>query len=740
MEEKNIEIKFDARWFNNAKDISIYSNEIIQESMKYVANLNITEAKYKMEQIIDFNIPKKLKICTDEDGNAKTIQVNKYDPTLKTYEKLFDKFETYHNREHFIYRAKQHFAQFDYADEEKFDKLNSYLWEHIFLTADTTSAIREFKHWLINTKKAISLDLNNTTKYETIFGLYQASGGKGKSYLLESLCKAITIDEKLITFDARIFKFNSYLLENAIGVLYKDEIGDLVNHKDKLKELITTKTVTIEEKNKEPYFVPKTFGLLVSGNKRLGSYLFEDEGDGQRRNATIQAIGRLVDCEEQRDLIDYFKLMLKYCPLDEDTNEYVKNTSTTKKRSDYYWNMVKAIQEYPLFAKDKPVFESRSKLKNHIKANITIKNYNLPEYDGEFDQILNQILEDVDLFMVKTYTTSSAKRFKPKDKFFKLKFDENDFTVQNYDIDQLKNPVKKTYQQMVDEALGNNPSSPDPDKSSHKITLSVATERGINSKQLKKASGTVKELANWLKDVATDTKEKTDANLISNGYCDKEECARKEENFKEINSILLDCDNEQADKDLLTKFMHENIQLEKIVYQTASSTPEKPKFRVIIPLDEPISLTGNIKMRHIKKAVAEIFKKYTDPKASWFFTPTSNKIETIKYYSGQAYKSWNIISLANNYVGEDAINNSYFEVKSQYNNGNNSGWRNFKTVKDCFAGIVKGERDDKIYDACYAILKHFSKVEVREFLDQLFSEQPQLKKEFEAKFRNQYHC
>ena len=33
--------------------------------MKYVANLNITEAKYKMEQIIDFNIPKKLKICTE---------------------------------------------------------------------------------------------------------------------------------------------------------------------------------------------------------------------------------------------------------------------------------------------------------------------------------------------------------------------------------------------------------------------------------------------------------------------------------------------------------------------------------------------------------------------------------------------------------------------------------------------------------------------------------------------------
>ena len=124
-------------------------------------------------------------------------------------------------------------------------------------------------------------------------------------------------------------------------------------------------------------------------------------------------------------------------------------------------------------------------------------------------------------------------------------------------------------------------------------------------------------------------------------------------------------------------------------------------------------------MRHIKKAVAEIFKKYTDPKASWFFTPTSDKIETIKYYSGQAYKSWNIISLASNFVGEDAINNYYFENKSQYNNGNNSSWRNLPSVKKCLDGLIKGERDNSINAACYAIQNNFTKADIREFLQEI---------------------
>lgn len=749
MEEKNTEIKFDARWFNDSSDISIFSKEIIQESMKYVANLNITEAKYKMKQIIQFNIPKKLKLCTDDAGNTKAVQVNKYDPTQRTYEKLFDKFETEHNREHFLYRAKQHFAQFDYADEEKFDKLNYYLWTNIFLTVDTTAAIREFKHWLINTKKAISLDPNNTTKYETIFGLWEANGKTGKSYLLEALSKAITIDEKLITTNSNIFKFNSYLLENAIGVIYKDEIGDFVNHKDKLKELITSKTVTLEGKGKDPYFIQKTFSLLVSGNKPLGKYLFEDEGDGQRRNATIKARGRIISCA-QRDLINYFKLMLKYCPLDEDTNEYIKNTSTTNEHDIYYWEMVKAIQDIEIqdYKNGKPRYEIR----DIIKANIDIRKYYLPKHDTEFDAILDKILETPDFFKVLFRKGCRSKHFKPTAEFIKLKL--NDEFIQLEDNEYLlknKNKPVKTFQQMVNEALGNNPSSPNPDKTSakdeaqdklesHEITLTVATEQGTNSTQLKKANGTVKELANYLKDVATKTKEKTDAYLISNGYSNEDVCGRKEENFTEINSILLDCDNEQADKDLLKKFNTEYFQLEKVSYQTASSTPEKPKFRVIIPLDEPISLTGNIKMRHIKKAVAKIFEKYTDPKASWFFTPTKDKIETIKYYSGQAYKSWDLIQKANEFTAVEALDNACFEEKAKLYNGNNSSWRNLPSVKDCFTELREGNRDDLIFRACSAILlNNFTKADLREFL----SEIPPVGKDFNsviAKFKRQYCC
>lgn len=140
-------------------------------------------------------------------------------------------------------------------------------------------------------------------------------------------------------------------------------------------------------------------------------------------------------------------------------------------------------------------------------------------------------------------------------------------------------------------------------------------------------------------------------------------------------------------------------------------------------------------MRHIKKAVAEIFKKYTDPKASWFFTPTKDKIETIKYYSGQPYKSWEIISLANNYTANEAINNACYENKAQYSN-NPEGWRNFKAVKDCFTELREGNRDELIFKACSAILlNNFTKADLREFL----SEIPPVGKDFNsviAKFKN----
>ena len=743
-EQTEINVKFDVEWFKNQKSVRLLSDKIVEKIAPAISHLEEAEALVQFLRILYANIPTKKKIVTDEDGNQQIRNVQAYDfidGQIKDFKKLFEK---YYNQEHFTYRAKQHFAQFDYADEEKFDKLNYYLWNNIFLTADTPAAIREFKHWMINTKKTISLDPNNKTKYETIFGLYEPIGGTGKSFLLEALCKAITVDEKLIIFDSDIFGFNSHYLKDSIGVLYKDEIGSLTKCKDPLKELITAHSVLVNEKQKPSYRIQKTFSLLISGNKNLGPYLFEDEGDGQRRNATIEARGRLVDCkdQDQKHLINYFKLMLKYCPLDEDIRAYVKSTSTTNEHSYYYWQMVKAIQDLKL--EHTKNGQSKQYISSRIKTNIAINNYHLPENDTNFSTLLGKILNTPGFFKIYKPKTCNNKQFIPTAKFLKLKLDENDL-IQLEDNEYLlknKNKPEKTYEQMVEEALGNNPSSPDPDKSSsdetsHEITLTVATEPGINSKQLKKANGTVKELANYLKNVATNTKEKTDAYLISNGYCDKEECERAESNFTEINSILLDCDNEQADKDLITKFMHEHIQLEKVVYQTASSTSEKPKFRVIIPLDEPISLTGNIKMRHIKKAVAEIFKKYTDPKASWFFTPTSNKIETIKYYSGQAYKSWNIISLASNYVGDDATNNYYFENKSQYNNGNNSSWRNLPSVKKCLDGLIKGERDNSINAACYAIQNNFTKADIREFLQEI----PPVGEDFNgviAKFKRQY--
>ena len=95
--------------------------------------------------------------------------------------------------------------------------------------------------------------------------------------------------------------------------------------------------------------------------------------------------------------------------------------------------------------------------------------------------------------------------------------------------------------------------------------------------------------------------------------------------------------------------------------------------------------------------------------------------------------------MANNYVGEDAINTYYFEVKSQYNNSNNSSYKNLPSVEKCFNGLVKGERDNSINAACYAIQNNFTKADIRNFLEELYTSDPSLK-EHVAKFKKQYCC
>lgn len=158
--------------------------------------------------------------------------------------------------------------------------------------------------------------------------------------------------------------------------------------------------------------------------------------------------------------------------------------------------------------------------------------------------------------------------------------------------------------------------------------------------------------------------DKHDCWLMSHGYSSfSNEYHRCEDNFNRIDTILLDFDNEQEitrddgttekvvfDKDLMRKFEEEYKQYDFIIWESASSTKEWPKFRVIFLLDKPIEFVIEDGVKYTKKAILSIFAKFKpDKSASWYFTPTKSKVNTVRRNRGIPFQSskveWNVSSI-----------------------------------------------------------------------------------------------
>ena len=60
-------------------------------------------------------------------------------------------------------------------------------------------------------------------------------------------------------------------------------------------------------------------------------------------------------------------------------------------------------------------------------------------------------------------------------------------------------------------------------------------------------------------------------------------------------------------------------------------------------------------------------------------------------------------------------------------------WRKLPSVKYCLGGLTKGERDQSICKACYAMNKLGYREFIPEFIDELLVPQ-----EFKMKFKNKY--
>lgn len=100
---------------------------------------------------------------------------------------------------------------------------------------------------------------------------------------------------------------------------------------------------------------------------------------------------------------------------------------------------------------------------------------------------------------------------------------------------------------------------------------------------------------------------------------------RWESQMDRFSTIMIDCDNKNKDPDIINKWYEAMGGYDFIIYETHSSTKEMPKFRAIIPMDEELQWSKNA-----KSVIFNTFHQFTDDKATWYFAPTRNKLDTIR--------------------------------------------------------------------------------------------------------------
>lgn len=265
--------------------------------------------------------------------------------------------------------------------------------------------------------------------------------------------------------------------------------------------------------------------------------------------------------------------------------------------------------------------------------------------------------------------------------------------------------------------------------------VSLSTTSGNTSNLMKRIP-----LADALKFVvAHPFDNKQDCWLLSNGYKDTTGLYTREEfNFQFIDTILLDVDNdeEHPNPDLLEQFKDDYADYSYFLWESASSTSNCPKFRVLMPLDKRVEWI-NEPAKFTKKAVLGLFAKYTDNKASWYFSPTTAKINTFIGHKGSKLFPSKLIEdriqVDRMFAQIEAKQREVFEMRHMTRKRNPEGWRHLPSVKKCLNGLVKGERDNSLNAACYAMKQNNYKDRIPQFLTEVDCDET-----IKNKFRHQY--
>lgn len=204
------------------------------------------------------------------------------------------------------------------------------------------------------------------------------------------------------------------------------------------------------------------------------------------------------------------------------------------------------------------------------------------------------------------------------------------------------------------------------------------------------------------------------------------EYPRLEASVDRFSVIVLDCDNDKnhPDANIIDRWKEQMEGYDYLLYETASSTPECPKFRIILPLDEELEWSKNA-----KKAVFHRFRQLADFKASWFFSPNTPKLDTVYDHEGKREfpatvlkKDIEVLDRCDqieelNRTLAKAKHDRWLEAHPDYTDKHDN-WRKLPSVKKCLDGLHVGERDNALCAACYAMDKNGYRDRIPEFLEE----------------------
>lgn len=252
-------------------------------------------------------------------------------------------------------------------------------------------------------------------------------------------------------------------------------------------------------------------------------------------------------------------------------------------------------------------------------------------------------------------------------------------------------------------------------------SISLSTTHGFDSKLMRRVR-----LSDALKFVIQNPYSgKHDCWLMSNGYKDTNGLYTREEfNFQWIDTVMLDVDNddENPNQNLLDEFKKDYSEYVYFLWESASSTSACPKARVILPLDKRIAWIDE-PVKFTKRAILTNFSTYHDNRASWYFSPTTDKVRTFQANNGKLYPASRLedrISVDKMFAHIEEREREIKTERNIFKKHNPEGWRNFPSVKDCLdRSLPPHDRHDPLFKACSAMALNGYKESIPQFLSEV---------------------